>query len=207
MFCQQGVVTNPFRRYLHVRRHRKVIDTTVRCAGSKPRIHKNVLTENECKECVHLASMYKENAIANLSSIFNDGTLVRSDTKLMKIVDKKIGDIIKMEYKRDSNSFCHMNVYEPYEKFALHVDALYGSHLEDYGPQRISTAIVYLNDIEKGGETVFPYHDISITPVQGTMVYWENVLDGGSIDFDMMHFTRESPEVKYIIVKMFHHIV
>jgi prolyl 4-hydroxylase len=66
---------------------------------------------------------------------------------------------------------------------------------------------VYLNDIEKGGETVFPYHDISFTPVQGTMVYWENVLDGGSIDFDMMHFTRESPEVKYVIVKMFHRIV
>ena len=207
MLCQQGVVTNPFRRYLHVRRHRKVIDTTVRCTSSKPRVHKNVLTEEECNECVHLAKMYKENSIVNLSSVFNDGTLVSSHTKLMKIVDTKINDIIKMKYNRESNSFCHMNVYEPYEKFALHVDALYGSHLENYGPQRISTAIVYLNDIENGGETVFPYHDISITPVRGTMVYWENVLDGGSIDFDMMHFTRESPEVKYIIVKMFHHIV
>ena len=202
---QEAVLTNPFRRYLHVRRPRKVINTTVRCA--KPRIQKNVLSEQECQECVFLAKMYKENAIVNLSSVFNDGTLVRSDAPLMKIIDEKINNIVKTTYKRTSDSFCHMNVYEPYEKFALHVDALYKSHIDDYGPQRLSTAIVYLNDIKEGGETVFPYHDMSIRPVQGTMVYWENILDGGSIDFDMMHFTRESPEVKYIIVKMFHHIV
>lgn len=202
---QQCVLTNPFRRYLHVRRPRKVIDTTIRCA--KPRIHKNALTEQECQECVFLANMYKENGIVNFSSVFNDGTLVSPDSRIMKIVDEKINTIVNTTYKRGSNSFCHMNVYEPYEKFSLHVDALYESHLDDYGPQRVSTAIVYLNDIHKGGETVFPYHDMSIRPVQGTLVYWENVLDGGSIDFDMMHFTRESPEVKYIIVKMFHHTV
>lgn len=207
MFCQQGVVTNPFRRYLHVRRRHKVINTTVRCANSRPRIHKNVLTEEECNECIFLANMYKENAIVNLSSAFNDGTLVRSDSRLMKIVDAKINDIIKTKYNCVSNSFCHMNVYEPYEMFALHVDALYSSRIEDYGPQRISTAIIYLNDIQNGGETVFPYHGMSITPVQGTLVYWKNVLDSGIIDFDMMHFTKESPEVKYVIVKMFHHIV
>lgn len=201
----QGVVTNPFRRYLHVHHHRKIINKTIRCA--KPRIHKDILTEQQCHECVFLANMYKENAIVNLSSVFNDGTLVRSDAHLMKIVDEKINNIVKTKYKRESSSFCHMNVYEPYEKFALHVDALYESHIDDYGPQRMSTAIVYLNDIHKGGETVFPYHDMSIRPTQGTMVYWENILDSGSIDFDMMHFTRESPEVKYIIVKMFHRIV
>lgn len=202
---QESFLTNPFRRYLSVRRPRKVINTTVRCA--RPRVHKNVLTEQECQECVFLAKMYKENTIGNLSSVFNDGTLVRTNARLMKVVDKKINDIIKTTYNRESSSFCHMNVYEPYEKFSLHVDALYESHIDDYGPQRLSTAIIYLNDIHQGGETVFPYHDMSIPPTQGTMVYWENVLDGGSIDFDMMHFTRESPEVKYIIVKMFHHIV
>ena len=204
MFCQQAV-TNPFRRFLSIRRQRKVIDTTIRCA--RPRIHKNVLTEDECNECIFLANMYKENAIVNLSSAFNDGTLVHSDSNIMRIVDSKINNIVKMKYSRDSDTLCHMNVYEPYEKFDLHIDALYDFHIENYGPQRISTAIVYLNDIKQGGETVFPYHNMSIIPVQGTLVYWENVLDGGSIDFDMMHFTRESPEVKYIIVKMFHHIV
>lgn len=207
MLCQQWGMTNPFRRHLFIRHRRNVIDTTVRCANNKPRVLKNVLTEEECKECVYLANMYKENAVTNLSSIFNDGTLAKSDTQLMKAVDTKINNIIKTKYNRVSNSFCHMNVYEPYEKFTLHVDALYGYQIENYGPQRIASALVYLNDIENGGETVFPYHDMSITPERGTLVYWENVLDGGSIDFDMTHFTNESPEVKYVIVKMFHHIV
>lgn len=199
-------MTNPLRRHLYIRRPRQRIDTTVRCMikGRKPRVHKNVLTKEECQECIFLANMYKENAIVNLSSIFNEGSLVKSDTRLMKVIDEKINNIVKNAYGKDSDTTCHMNVYEPYEKFALHVDALYGSLIEDFGPQRLSTAIVYLNDITKGGETVFPYHDVSIRPTMGTMVYWENVLDGSAIDFDMMHFTRESPEVKYIIVKMFH---
>lgn len=205
---QQGVMTNPLRRHLSVHRPRKVIDKTIRCAvSSRPRIHRDVLTEEECQECVFLANKYKDNTILNLSSTFNDGTIVHSNNRLMKVVDSKINNIIKSAYNRESNTVCYMNVYEPFEKFALHVDALYESHLADFGPQRVSTAIVYLNNIREGGETVFPYRDMSIRPTQGTLVYWENVLDSGCIDFDMMHFTEESPEVKYVIVKMFHRIV
>jgi prolyl 4-hydroxylase len=207
MFCQQWSMTNPFRRHLFIRSRRSVINTTVRCANNKPRVHKNVLTEEECNECVYLANKYKENTVINLTSTLNGGTLVKSDDQFMKVVDTKLNDIIKTKYNRESNSFCHMNVYEPYEKFVLHVDALYASQIENYGPQRIASALVYLNDIENGGETVFPCHDISIVPKRGTMVYWENVLDGGSINFDMTHFTTESPEVKYVLVKMFHRIV
>ena len=38
------------------------------------------------------------------------------------------------------------------------------------------TLFFYLNDVEEGGETVFPYINISITPVAGSALLWTNVL-------------------------------
>jgi len=42
------------------------------------------------------------------------------------------------------------------------------------GGQRALTAMVYLNDVEEGGETDFPRLDIAIRPRAGTLVVWNN---------------------------------
>lgn len=43
-----------------------------------------------------------------------------------------------------------------------------------FGGQRSITAMVYLNTVEAGGETDFPYLDIAIRPGAGTLIAWNN---------------------------------
>jgi len=53
-------------------------------------------------------------------------------------------------------------------EYKLHVDNSYIP--EDHTHHRILSIILYLNDIESGGETTFPYHNLSIKPEAGKCV-------------------------------------
>lgn len=69
------------------------------------------------------------------------------------------------------------------------------------GGQRIVTALMYLNTIESPngeGATYFPKVDLTIKPVQGTMIVWANVDEQGNIDETTFHEGRPSPTVKWI---------
>ena len=42
------------------------------------------------------------------------------------------------------------------------------------GGQRIASLVVYLNDVEAGGETVFPHAGLAVAPAKGSAVYFSN---------------------------------
>ncbi|SBT31963.1 prolyl 4-hydroxylase subunit alpha, putative [Plasmodium ovale wallikeri] len=54
--------------------------------------------------------------------------------------------------------------YEKNNYFNLHHD----------GAFRKATLLIYLNDVDKDGETIFPYHDLTIKPIQGSGIFWYN---------------------------------
>jgi prolyl 4-hydroxylase len=41
------------------------------------------------------------------------------------------------------------------------------------GGQRVSTLVIYLNDVEAGGATIFPEVGLSVIPKKGSAVYFE----------------------------------
>lgn len=47
------------------------------------------------------------------------------------------------------------------------------------GGQRVATLILYLNTVEKGGETIFPRADLQIKPIKGRALLFFNVDDLG----------------------------
>jgi prolyl 4-hydroxylase len=53
--------------------------------------------------------------------------------------------------------------------------------------QRISTLLVYLADVEEGGETVFPRAGWSIQPRAGNAIYFESCNRGGQVDPQSLH--------------------
>ena len=55
------------------------------------------------------------------------------------------------------------------------------------GGQRVSTLIMYLNDVQGGGETIFPPLGLTITPKKGSAIYFEYVDDKGQIDANTLH--------------------
>lgn len=53
--------------------------------------------------------------------------------------------------------------------------------------QRVSTLLVYLNDVEAGGETIFPKLDWSVVPKLGHGAYFEYLNARGELDDSSLH--------------------
>lgn len=62
--------------------------------------------------------------------------------------------------------------YEPGQEFKAHFD-YFGEHHPSSKNNRISTLVMYLNDVEQGGETTFPHLGLTVTPMKGSAVYFE----------------------------------
>jgi prolyl 4-hydroxylase len=76
----------------------------------------------------------------------------------------------------------------------------------EHGGQRIATMIMYLNDVQKGGETYFPMAevkgDLKITPKQGRAFLWWNVKEDGTPDPNTIHEGMDVEEgEKWIMTK------
>jgi prolyl 4-hydroxylase len=62
--------------------------------------------------------------------------------------------------------------------------------------------MVYLNDVEAGGETYFKHLNLKIKPQQGTLIAWNNLYKNGLPNLKTMH--EAFPPVsgsKYVITK------
>lgn len=53
--------------------------------------------------------------------------------------------------------------------------------------QRVSTLIIYLNDVEEGGATVFPSIGLSVIPKRGSAVYFEYYNSLGQVNPLTLH--------------------
>lgn len=199
-------MTNPLRRLVDARVGCKPkYKFHIRCGKVLKR--DEFLTHEECKKCIDAATRYEKfYNNTTMASEKNSGSISFCGREI-RDVSQKLDDYVKETYGMTSCADSHVNVYRPNEQFKYHYDALNDKQLEAFGPQRIATALVYLNTLDDGGETVFPTLKESIAPVEGKLLFWENVDGDGNIDFDMGHLSNMSPEYKYVLVKMFHHII
>jgi len=76
--------------------------------------------------------------------------------------------------------------YRPHYDFFAPEDSSSAVYLQD-GGQRIATCIMYLNDVESGGETIFPEIDFTVTPRKGCAVYFSYFDAQGRLDRLSLH--------------------
>ncbi|SFL00905.1 prolyl 4-hydroxylase [Paenibacillus sp. 1_12] len=62
--------------------------------------------------------------------------------------------------------------YEPGQEFKEHYGS-FGPNNPSSHNNRISTLVMYLNEVEKRGKTTFPNLGIIVKPVKGSAVYFE----------------------------------
>ena len=76
--------------------------------------------------------------------------------------------------------------YPPHYDFLVPSNPASARSLERSG-QRISTLIVYLNDVIEGGETVFPEAGLSVVPRRGNGLYFEYANSRMQVDLRSAH--------------------
>ena len=97
-------------------------------------------------------------------------------------------DIIKLKNDFKVGTF-NIQKYNP----GGHFKKPHFERMSAFTQHRYFAFMSYLNDVEEGGETVFPYFDLSIRPTKGHTLIWP-------ADWTHMHFGDEVKKgVKYII--------
>ncbi len=166
-------------------------------------------------ECSHLMKMIDR--VAKPSALFDDvyiesyrtsfsGDVDTSDS-FVKMIERRFSDLLGIDMAWGET--IQGQRYLPGQEFREHCDwfdtnAAYWAGEAERGGQRSWTAMAYLNDVEKGGETEFPNLQIRIRPQSGVLLLWNNATLEGKPNIDTIHAALPvETGVKYVITKWF----
>lgn len=84
------------------------------------------------------------------------------------------------------------------------VNASYWPAMLRSGGQRCWTAMIYLSEVEGGGETHFPQCGFMVPPKQGMILMWNNLDEAGAPNRFSLHAARPvEAGAKYVVTKWF----
>lgn len=78
-----------------------------------------------------------------------------------------------------------------------HTDCTEDDEIRD----RFATVLVYLQDVDKGGETKFPKLGISVKPRKGRLLVWNNMDPDGRCDPTSIHNAAKVVDGKKVIIQ------
>ena len=93
-----------------------------------------------------------------------------SENEIVTRVEKRVSTIMNIPIEHGEGM--QILRYTPGQEYKAHYD-YFSSTSQAAKNNRISTLIMYLNDVEQGGETFFPKLNLSVTPKKGMAVYFE----------------------------------
>lgn len=134
----------------------------------------NVLSGDECDSLIELSrnrmlrsrigKSHTESDIRTSSGTFME----ESENGLIRTIESRVSELMNVPVAHaESLQILH---YEAGEHYQPHVDYF---NAANNGNNRISTLVIYLNDVEEGGETCFPSLRFAVTPIKGSAVYFE----------------------------------
>ena len=145
-----------------------------------------------------------ERSVVENSRTSYTSNLNGSDKKI-KTIHQRIADELKLDIKRGES--LQGQKYEPGQYFRSHTDYFEGKSYDDHclsSGNRSHTFMIYLNQVEEGGETNFHKLDLKFTPKKGTAILWTNLDKEGNVIPDALH---EGSDVikgtKYIVTAWF----
>lgn len=146
-------------------------------------VYHNFLTQEECEYLISLAkpSMQKSTVVDSATGKSKDsrvrtssGTfLARGRDKIIRNIEKKIADFTFLPM--DHGEGVQVLHYEVGQKYEPHYDYFLDEFNTKNGGQRMATVLMYLSDVEEGGETVFPSAKGNISAVP----WWNELSDCG----------------------------
>ena len=127
------------------------------------------------------------------------------ENKFLLETDKKISNLLNLS--PFLGEIMQGQKYLPGEYYKEHYDFFspfspeFKTYCEWMG-QRTWTTMIYLNDVEEGGETYFKHLKLKIKPKKGLLIAWNNLFFNGIPNYKTLH--EALPPIsgdKYIITK------
>ncbi|XWS33912.1 hypothetical protein CRYUN_Cryun22dG0123600 [Craigia yunnanensis] len=146
-------------------------------------IYHNFLSKEECEHLIDLAKPHMEKSTVVDSETgkskdsrvrTSSGTfLARGRDKIIRNIEKRIADFTFIPVEHGEGlQILH---YEVGQKYEPHYDYFLDEFNTKNGGQRIATVLMYLSDVEEGGETVFPAAKGNISAVP----WWNELSECG----------------------------
>ncbi|RDS81467.1 2OG-Fe(II) oxygenase [Dyella psychrodurans] len=130
----------------------------------------------------------KHEVIADRSSegtffqINADPFIARLDRRIAEVMNSPVdhGEGLQvLHYGTGGEYKPHFDYFPPEEP---------GSHVQmTIGGQRVSTMVMYLNEVEEGGTTIFPEIGLEVVPKKGSAVYFEYTNSHNQLDRLTLH--------------------
>ncbi|KAK7376170.1 hypothetical protein VNO78_35024 [Psophocarpus tetragonolobus] len=146
-------------------------------------LYHNFLTKEECEYLVSIATpnMRKSEVVDNETGKSKDSRvrtssgafLVRGRDKIVRNIEKKIAEFSFIPIEHGEG--LHVLHYEVGQKYDPHFDYFMDEFNTKNGGQRIATMLMYISDVEEGGETVFPNAKGNFSSVP----WWNELSDCG----------------------------
>ncbi|XAR73728.1 Procollagen-proline dioxygenase [Bertholletia excelsa] len=160
-------------------------DQWVEVVSWEPRafVYHNFLSKEECEYLINLAKphMQKSTVVDSDTGKSKDsrvrtssGTfLPRGRDKIIRDIEKRIADFTFIPAEHGEG--LQVLHYEVGQKYEPHFDYFMDEFNTKNGGQRIATVLMYLTDVEEGGETVFPSAKGNISSVP----WWNELSECG----------------------------
>lgn len=179
---------------------------------------KNFLTREECQDIIQSAKGHytpstittqktEKDLYFRTSSTCHYTNLRAQGQKVLDRIDRKICNQLRLS--SEFSEFIQIQHYVQGNEFKLHhdfFDTKSSKEMEKQG-NRTWTFMVFLNEVEKGGETFFKTINVKFQPEQGMALLWNNLNVDGSPNYNTLH--AGLPIIageKYIITKWFREV-
>lgn len=177
-------------------------------------VYQQFLSHAECDELIELAHprMQRSTVVDNNTGIGTINEIRTSDTtyfhrgemKLIDDIEDRIAELLI--YPINYGEGLQILHYRSGAEYKPHFDYFNeatsgGQSILQKGGQRTATFIMYLTDVEEGGETIFPKINLKVKPIKGNALLF-SYYDNGKLDPLTLHGGR--PVIKgqkYIATK------
>ncbi|WP_053364627.1 2OG-Fe(II) oxygenase [Bacillus sp. FJAT-27251] len=150
----------------------------------------NVLSDDECDELISLSqsklqrsrigSSREVDDLRSSSSMFFD----EGENELVARIERRVSQVMGIPAAHGEG--LQILNYQAGQEYKAHFDFFKSAGHGASNP-RISTLVMYLNDVEEGGETYFPKLNLSVSPHKGMAVYFEYFYDNSSLNELTLH--------------------
>jgi prolyl 4-hydroxylase len=176
-----------------------------------------LLAPEECDELIELSrgKLARSSVVNAATGSYEEhphrtsaGThFARGENDLIRRIEARISELVEIPVERgEPLQILH---YQPGGEYKPHFDyfdpAQPGNEaVLKHGGQRIATLVMYLNDVEAGGSTVFPEVGLDVLPRRGHAVYFAYTTEEGQLDKRSLHGgSPVSAGEKWIATKWF----